>query len=223
MASQNPRDYRPLGGTTRRYVNISTGQTLSRRQYDQLFRLPPQGYRSFEAKAAARAAPRRSTLDRFYAVVRRLAGGERSLTRAARAEHISLTTLYWVNQQRGTFSPRYAPSKTTRRSIRVGYDILRAAGRVSFWTADTIFHDGVLFDREMLRIMARYDNNVQRAMDRGAPHLLAPYVGMVVYDVFGTPYRLLTDLDALYAVHTAAEPLDLAPLFTSEEVVLDAR
>ena len=223
MASWNPSDYRPLGGSSRRYLDITTGQTLSRRQYDQLFRLPTQGYRSFEEKAAARQAPRPSTLDRFYAVVRRLAGGERSLTRAARAEHISVTTVYRVNQERGTFSPRYAPGKTTARSVRVGYDIRRASGRVSFWTADLAFHDGVLFDRNTLSVMGRYDNAVRRAMDKGTPALLAPYVGVVVYDVYGTPYPLLTDLNALYAVHVAAEPLDIAPLFTSEEVVLDAR
>jgi hypothetical protein len=223
MASRNPSAYRPLGGSSRRYLDTTTGATLSRRQYDQRFRLPAQGYRSFEAKAAARQAPRPSTLDRFYAVVRRLAGGERSLTRAARAEHIAPTTVYRINQARGTFSPRYAPGKTTARSVRVGYDIRRAAGRVSFWTVDLAFHDGVLFDRDMLRVMARYDNAVQWAMDKGAPQRLDPYAGLVVYDVFGTPYPLLADLNALYALHTAAEPLDIAPLFTSEEVVLSAR
>jgi hypothetical protein len=223
MPSRNPADYRPLGGVTRRYFDTTTGETISRRQYDQMFRLPAQGYRSFEEKAAARHAPRPSTLDRFYAVVRRLAGGERSLTRAARAEHTTLTTVYRVNRKRGTFSPRYAPGKTTGRHVLVGYDVRRAAGRASFWTADLVFHDGVPFDREMLRVMAHYDNAVRWAMDKGAPGRLDPFVGVVVYDVYGTPYLLLTDLNALYAVHVAAEPLDLAPLFTSEEVVLDAR
>jgi hypothetical protein len=223
MPSPRANEYRPLGGTSRRYLNIITGQTLSRRQYDQLFRLPAQGYRSVEEKAAARHAPRSSTLDRFYAVVRRLAGGERSLTRATRAEHIAPTTVYRVNQQRGTFSPRYAPGKTSGKHVRVGYDIRRAAGRASFWTADGTFHSEVLFDQDMLRVMARYDNAVRWAMDHGDPHRLDPFVGRVVYDVYGTPYRLLAELNALYAVHQAAEPLDIAPLFSSEEVVLNAR
>jgi hypothetical protein len=223
MPSLRATEYRPLGGTSRRYLHITTGETLSRRHFDQLFRLPAQGYRSFEEKAAARHAPRPSTLDRFYAVVRRLAGGERSLTRAARAEHIAPTTVYRVNQQRGTFSPRYAPGKTSGKHVRVGYDIRRASGRANFWTADGTFHDGVPFDREMLREMARYDNAVRWAMDYGDPHRLDPFVGRVVYDVYGTPYRLLTDLNALYTVHEAAEPLDIAPLFSSEEVVLNAR
>src|SRR5262245_9197713 len=108
MPSPHATDYRPLGGSSRRYLNPITRETLSRRQFDQRFRLPAQGYRSFEEKAAARYAPRPTTLDSFYAVVRRLATGERSLTRAARAEHIAPTTVYRVNQQRGTFSPRYA-------------------------------------------------------------------------------------------------------------------
>jgi hypothetical protein len=55
-------DFRPLGGSSRRYLHITTGETLSRRQFDQLFRLPAQGYRSFEEKAAARHAPRPATL-----------------------------------------------------------------------------------------------------------------------------------------------------------------
>jgi hypothetical protein len=223
MASRNPSDYRPLGGSSRRYLDLTTSETLSRRQYDQRFRLPVQGYRSFEEKAAARRAPRASTIDRFYAVVRRLAGGERSLTRAARTEQIALATVHRVNQERGTFSPRYAPGKTTGRSVLVGYDIHRAAGRVGFWTDDTVFHEGVLFDRQMLSVMAHYDNAVRRAMDKNDPQLLDPYTGLIVYDLYGTPYQLLTDLNALYAVHTAAEPLDIAPLFTSEEVVLSAR
>jgi hypothetical protein len=223
MPTQRATEYRPLGGSSRLYLHTITGETLSRRQFDQLFRLPAQGYRSFEEKAAARHAPRSSTLDRFYAVVRRLAGGERSLTRAARAEHIAPTTVYRVNRERGTFSPRYAPGKTTGKHVRVGYDIPRASGRASFWTADGTFHDGVLFDQDMLRVMARYDNAVRSAMDHGDPRRLDPFVGRVVYDVYGTPYRLLTDLNALYFVHAAAEPLDIAPLFSSEEVVLYAR
>jgi hypothetical protein len=223
MSSPRASEYRPLGGTSRRYLNSITGETLSRRQFDQLFRLPAQGYRSFEEKAAARHTPHASTLDRFYAVVRRLASGERSLTRAARAEHIAPTTVYRVNRERSTFSSRYAPGKTAAKHIRVGYDIRRAAGRASFWTADGVFHDAVAFDQNMLRVMARYDNAVRWAMDHGDPHRLDTFTGRVVYDVYGTPYWLLTDLNALYAVHQAAEPLDIAPLFSSGEVVLSAR
>jgi hypothetical protein len=222
MASGNPSDYRPLGGRSRRYLDITTGETLSRRQYDQRFRLPAQGYRSFEEKAAARHAPRASTLDRFYAVVRRLAGGERSLTRAARAKQIALATVQRVNQGRGTFSPRYALGKGTGRGVLVGYDIHRAAGRVSFWSADAVFHEGIPFDRQMLIIMAHYDNAVRWALEKNNQQLLAPYTGLIVYDLYGNAYQPLTDLNALYAVHVAAEPLDIAPLFTSEEVVLGA-
>jgi hypothetical protein len=223
MPSRNPSDYRPLGGTSRRYRDLTTGETLSRRQYDQRFRLPVQGYRSFEQKAAARQAPRSPTLDRFYAVVRRLATGERSLTRAARAEHVSPTTVYRINQTRGTFSMRYAPGKTTVHQVRVGYDIRRAAGRVSFWTSDLTFHDGVPFDPIMLRVMSAYDNAVKVAMDKNDQRLLEPYAQLVIYDVYGTPYQVLTDLNTLYAVHEAAEAMDIALLFTSEEVVLSAR
>lgn len=41
---QNPNDYVPLGGTSRRYLNRVTGETISRRKYEKLFpptALPP--------------------------------------------------------------------------------------------------------------------------------------------------------------------------------------
>jgi hypothetical protein len=219
MPNPTPRDFRPLGGSARRYLNLATGETLSRRQYDQLFRLPAQGFSSYEEKAVARRAPRESTIGRFYGVVRRLTGGERSVTRAARAEHISLATIHRINRQRGTFSPRYVPGRTGR-NVRMGYTVDRAAGRASFWTSDLVFHDGVVFDRQMLSLLAHYDNDVQRAMARNDQRLLDPYASTFAYDVYGAAYRPLTDLNALYAVHAAAEPMDLAPLFASEEVLL---
>jgi hypothetical protein len=223
MVSRNPNNYRPLGGSARRYLDLTTGETLSRRHFDQLFRLPIQGYRSFEEKAAARGAPRAATGDRFYGVVRRIGAGERSLSRAARAEHISLATVHRLNRGRGTFTPQYAPGKTTGRNVLVGYAIHKAAGRVNFWTDDRAFHPDIPFDRQMLSVMSRYDIAVHVAMDKNDERLLVPYVGMVVYDVYGTPYHLLTDLNALYQVHYRDEDPDIAPLFTSEEVVLRAR
>jgi len=44
----------PLGGSSRRYRNRLTGETISRRQYDKLYgTLRRQGYSSYEAKAKA--------------------------------------------------------------------------------------------------------------------------------------------------------------------------
>lgn len=55
MASHTPADYVYLGGATRRYLDTTTGQTLSRRAYDARFKLSAQGFRSYEAKALARS------------------------------------------------------------------------------------------------------------------------------------------------------------------------
>jgi hypothetical protein len=114
-------------------------------------------------------------------------------------------------------------AKTTGRNVLVGYAIHRAAGRVSFWTDDLVFHAGVLFDRTMLTDMSHYDIAVKAAMDKNDQRLLDLYAGVVVYDVYGTPYRPLTDLNALYQVHYRGDDPDIAPMFRSEEVVLSVR
>lgn len=52
-----PNVWVPLGGKSRRYRNEQTGETISRRQYDERYgRLKRQGYRSNEAQRAARIA-----------------------------------------------------------------------------------------------------------------------------------------------------------------------
>lgn len=49
------RNYQRIpGDSARRYVSTSTGEIISRRQFDQIFRLPQQGYRSYEEKAKTR-------------------------------------------------------------------------------------------------------------------------------------------------------------------------
>jgi len=48
-------DWVPLGGSTRRYRNVRTGEEISRRRYDKLYgTLAREGYSSYERKAKAR-------------------------------------------------------------------------------------------------------------------------------------------------------------------------
>lgn len=49
---QNPNDFVPLGGTSRRYLNRVTGETISRRKYEKLFKSVKfrNGWYSFPAK-----------------------------------------------------------------------------------------------------------------------------------------------------------------------------
>jgi len=48
-------DWVPLGGTTRRYRNVRTGEEISRRQYDKRYgTLAREGFTSYERKAKAR-------------------------------------------------------------------------------------------------------------------------------------------------------------------------
>jgi len=50
--------WQPLGGTSRRFQNEKTGETISRRQYDERFgKLKKQGFSTYEAKAKANKKP----------------------------------------------------------------------------------------------------------------------------------------------------------------------
>jgi hypothetical protein len=226
MASSNPADYRPLGGGSRRYLDTTTGDTLSRRQFDQRFRLPRQGFATFEEKALRRAdrAPgetaRPATLDRYYGVVGRLARGER-LTRAARAEGTSPTTVWRLNRERAVIGKSYRPGARGPRGAVDRY-VVRYRGHATFWTPDGAQHDHVALDAMNVSLVGRYFNAVKKALDTGDDRVLRAFADAVVYDLHGRTYRLLTDLNALYQIHYAQldADVDWEALFQSGEGVL---
>lgn len=220
--THNLTDYRPLGGKSRRYLDVTTGTTVSRRRYDQLFRLPAQGYRSYEHKAASLGAPQASTLDRFYRVVGRLSRGE-SLSGATKTEHISSATIWRLNEERGIIGKRYRAGKPGKMAVFAGYSITYA-GIATFWTRDLTQHNDVPLDQKNLRLVARYENAEKKTRKTGDEQVLQAFVATPAYDLRGNVYYLLTDLNALYLLHDAqlAEGTDWDALFHSEEGVVYA-
>jgi hypothetical protein len=226
--SHDPADYRCLGGTTRRYLDTTTGQTLSRRQYEQRFKLAGQGFRTFEEKALRRAgqAPgetaRPATLDKFYRVVQRLVRGER-LTKAARAEGTTPTTVWRLNQSRAIIGKSYTPGARGTHGA-VDHYVVRYRGRATFWTRDGVRHDAVPLDEKNLRLVSRHSNAIKKALDTGDDRALRAFDTLLVYDLAGRTYQLLTNLDALYQIHEAQvdAAVDWDALFQSGEEVLHA-
>jgi hypothetical protein len=212
MASTNPADYVALRGGARRFRDLTTGETLSRRQYDKLFRLGPRGITSYEALAHSRAragyAPLRRTKAAVGRVVERVAGGER-MPAAARAEGISPVTVRRFNLTRGTLSY----NRQTRR-----WEVWRA-GRVSFFDVRGQLHREVPFDHAEISTLSAYGHAL-KAAKAGRPAALSTFAGVTVRDLYGNEYQLLTNLDAYLALEarTDYDPMDYFK--SGEELVI---
>jgi hypothetical protein len=202
VASTNRADYRPLGGKSRRYVDVTTGQTISRRQYDRLFRLGPRGFASHEQLAARRATagagPMPRTLAKIDRAVARVLQLGESPARAARAVGLAPETLRRYARPRGLL----AYNRHTRRGE------VWAAGSVSFFDAGGALRTS-LFDQRDIRTMSAYGQALQAAK-RGRPAALRTFDGVTVRDVYGREYALLTNLDAYFALEAqqGEDPMD---------------
>jgi len=204
-------DYIALGGRTRRYRNLTTGETISRRQYDTLFRLGPRGIPSYEALARQRArqgfSPLARTRERVGRVVERIHSGE-SRASALRAEGLSGETLRRYDQGRGVLI-------YNRRERRTE---IHAAGRATFYDANGVLHTDVPFDHREIRTMSAYLNAMRSALG-GRPAALASFAGVTVTDIFGNSYSLMTDADAFRFVAGTIEPDDF---FKSGDFIVSA-
>ncbi|MGO8950084.1 MAG: hypothetical protein ACLQUY_20990 [Ktedonobacterales bacterium] len=214
MTSSAPSEYVYLGGKSRRYLNVTTGQTISRRQYDRLFRLGPRGYSSYEALARQRAhagyEPLTRTKGRVDAAIQRVYRTGKSPTQAARAEHLSPETLRRYDRDRGIL--RY--NRKSRRGE------VHAAGRVSFFDAAGTLHQSIPFDQHEIRTMSAYGHALLDAK-RGRVAALESFADVRVRDIFGNEYRLLTAINAylyLEQIHGDIEPLDFFQ--SGDELVL---
>lgn len=214
MASGAQTEYVPLRGATRRFRNVSTGETISRRQYDKLFRLAPRGIPSYEALARQRAhagyTPLARTVERVNAAIERVFRTGVSPSRAARAEHLSPETLRRYDRERGVL--RY------NRSTRSGE--VHAAGHVSFFDARGTPHEHIYFDQREIRTLSAYAQAVKSAKN-GRPAALHSFADVRVRDVFGNDYSLLTNINAYLRaerIHGDIDPLDFFQ--SGEELVL---
>jgi hypothetical protein len=212
MPSLNPHDYRALGGTSRRYLDRTTGETISRRQYDQRYRLGPRGIPSYEALARSRARsgrpPLARTTERIQRAIARVLHTGISPTQAARAEHLDPETLRRYTAPRGLLSY----NRRTRRGE------VWAAGHVSFFDADGHLHRDVPFDQREIHTLSAYAHAV-KAAKYGKPTALQSFVGLRMRDVLGNEYTLLTNIDA-YLAREAAYQLDAVEFFKSGETLV---
>lgn len=130
-----------------------------------------------------------TTLERFLRAARRVVSGE-SLTRAARAEHISPETIRRINAERQVFGKRY-----DQQGKFIGW----AGGeypRFPVFTEEGRVHDEVPFDEKTASLMGQYWNAVDDAL-RGDDTKLRSFRGVTVYDLLGTRYRLQADANAV--------------------------
>lgn len=213
MATFSAADFIPLGGATRRFRNVQTGETISRRQYDKLYRLGPRGFSSYEALAQQRThagfAPLARTQERIHRAIERVFRTGASPSQAARAEHLSPTTLRRHDRDRGML--------TYNRGTKRGE--VHAAGRVPFFDAAGNLHEAVPFDHLEIRTMSAYGQAVKSAKE-GRPAALQSFKDVRVRDVFGNEYSLLTDVNAylrLEQIHDDIDPLDF---FQSGDVLV---
>jgi hypothetical protein len=213
MTSNNRADFVYLGGKSRRYLDVTTGQTISRRQYDQLFRLGPRGLSSYEALAKERAhagyAPLARTNERFYRVVERVLRTGVSSSQAAKSEHMNLETLRRYDRDRGLL---HYNRRTKRGEVH-------AAGRVSFFDANGALHKAIPFDHKEIRTLSAYGQAV-KAAKRGRTAALASFADMRVKDVLGTQYRLLTNINAYLRLEQIYGDMDPLDFFQSGDVVV---
>ncbi|ALQ51369.1 hypothetical protein [Nitrosomonas ureae] len=131
-------------------------------------------------------SPKSSTLIKSYRVAERMRQGE-SLTHAARMERIGVSTLKrWMNDL-GFI--KY--SSDTKRYLAL--DTL--ASLEVYVKPDAIKR--LIVDKSTASQLAGYLNTVMKAIKNNDGKLLDKYTRIVVLDVRGHSYRLVTDLDTL--------------------------
>jgi hypothetical protein len=203
-------DYVRLPGASRRYINTTTGETISRRQYDRLYRLGPRGFTSYEKLAASRAKsgspPSSRTEQRIKAALARVARGE-SASRAARAEHLSPSTLRRHSQD------------TVRYNRSTGRGELHANGRVIFFDSNGDLHKNVYFAYQTTRTMSAYARAVKDAK-AGRIGPLQSFADVTVKDVLGNEYTLLADINAIEQ-REQVYSIDATDFFTSEDFLVE--
>ena len=203
-------DYVRLPRASRRYINTTTGEAISRRQFDRLYRLGPRGFTSYEKLAASRAKsgspPSSRTEHRIKAALARVAHGE-SASRAARAEHHHPSTL------------RRHSHDTLRYNRQTGRGELHAAGRVTFFDGNGDLHRNVPFAYQTLRTMSAYAHAVKTAK-AGRVAGLQSFADVTVSDVLGNEYTLLTDINAIEQ-REQVYSIDATDFFTSEDFLIE--
>ncbi|MBS0424233.1 MAG: hypothetical protein JSR71_07380 [Proteobacteria bacterium] len=129
---------------------------------------------------------RQTTLTKSYKVAQRMKNGE-SMTHAAKMEGISVATLKrWMNDlgfiQYDANTKRYRTADTL-----AALEVFVKPGELKRLTVD----------ETTASLLAGYLNVVMKAIKKNDEKLLDKYSRIVIHDINGISYRLVTDLDTL--------------------------
>ncbi len=192
--------FQRLPGTARRFIDLVTGQEVSRRQQMKAQRAAGVPVTSTE-----------TTRDKVQRALYRVTSLGESKTKAA--EQVG------VSPEAAKRDPRWGQVSYNRQTRR---GELHAAGSTSFFDAEGALHRDVFFDRDTLGFMSAYGGALKAAKaGRGAG--LATFAGLTVRDVYGNEYTLLTDINAYQVqqrVYGIGDPMDYFK--SGDEVVTPA-
>jgi hypothetical protein len=123
--------------------------------------------------------------------------GKKSLTRAAKAHGVSPATVKRHAIASGRIQPVYHYKNGRPTSVK-GFNTY-SAGSFPVLTPEGTLHLYKEFDEHNLSILGSYWNTVDIAKQTGVGVFLADFQGTIIRDIEGHEYRLMTDLDAIYA------------------------
>lgn len=133
--------------------------------------------------------PQSSTLTKSFKVAQRMKNGE-SLTHAAKMERISTATLKRRMNDLGLIQYDANTKRYRANDTLAALEIYVKPGELK----------RIIVDKASASLLAEYLNTVMKAIKNNDGKLLNKYVRLVIHDVYGTSYRLVTDLDDLIAL-----------------------
>jgi hypothetical protein len=200
--AEAPTIFRPLGGTARRFVNLLTGETISRRQQMRLTRAAAPVQPSSEQKYFQATELMRPVSE---------GGGGLSKREALRRTHFSPETFARVNEREGVA----LSYDRGQRSWTFIDDVYTRTATIL--TTDGQLHEDVKLTARSFSQYSQLLNDMQAVVrgyklegtariPRRVPvdaSILRRWDGLVLRDVRGNVYRPITDYDAFEAQQAA--------------------
>lgn len=130
---------------------------------------------------------RKSTFERFYQAINSIASGK-SLSKAAKKAHIAIATIKKLDVDR----------KVLHRINNKHWEI-RSSASFPILTKSGKWFKEIPLDQKNASIVGRYWNAVNKAY-LGDTSLLPAFTYVVIFDLHGNQYRLLTRVDDLISI-----------------------
>ncbi|SEF99491.1 hypothetical protein [Nitrosomonas ureae] len=150
---------------------------------------------------------RKSTLERYYQAINGIASGK-SLSKASKEARISLGTIRKLDIERNTL--HFLNNHKWEIKSSASFPILTKDGK--------LFKE-VLLDRKNARIVGQYWNAAHNAY-LGDTSAITTFSNIVVFDLFGNQYSLLTIVDDLISIMEQMNDADREAyerMFSSEQ------